>query len=233
MLHQLIEDIRASNSPGTTSLWGYRIAGNILECHVPPSCHPHKLEYRLAVISVGQAVLAVSNKIEELGYHSLIQSFPSLERPDLIASVRYFERQTAETAVPDGGKNNQGGGFPWHTLDFLNDEAERFELTIQPAPRNVPVPSPKSPGTADNSTLYLLSSRFDNPFYWIKTGYWKENTTLIDQATGLVSKPLPIDFISYYTGRPGSADPLKNRYIQAGFTLPKSVRKPVPDIHRL
>lgn len=226
MLKQLIDDVRANSELCHTSLWYYRISGNILECSVHPSYHHNRKEYRSAVISVGEAILAVSKKLDDLGLLSLIQSFPSLGHPELIASVRYYERTNSDKSIPARQEIASESIQPARYIDLLSAEARRLDLSVQSSPGNFTNSSSKSFKPGIDQELFLLTSRFDNPFCWLKIGYWKENTSPFAKDT-VCNEQCKTDFIRFYDAVKQTEDPLQNRYVQAGIYLAASAEKVV------
>lgn len=228
MLKQLIDDVRADHRTSNTTLWYYRISGNIVECIAHPSYYHNRMEYRSAVISVGQAIHSLTKRLQSLGLFSLTQSFPSLERPELIASVRYNERSDSGNVKPASHADSADPGRSAGSLGFLKMEAVRQELNVLPAPKDFSIPSSR-PFTGDTSSyvMYLLTSRFDNPFYWLKTGYWKENTNSFMESAPPASDRIITDFISFYSGIKQTESTLQKDYIQAGIYLFGSPEKVV------
>src|SRR5690625_5312596 len=98
LLKNMMDEIRADTSGYNTELWHYRVSGNILELTVQLSSRRDRKGYRTAVISAGQAIRTLTSRLEELGHYTLIQSFPSLEHPELVASVRLYDRSEEHTS---------------------------------------------------------------------------------------------------------------------------------------
>ncbi|MEX0929567.1 MAG: hypothetical protein WD266_09555 [Balneolales bacterium] len=65
----------------------YRISGDVIEIHVQ-SNGTFDEDYRLGIINSGLVISRLRRVIEDVGYVPLVQSFPNMLEPNLIAFVR-------------------------------------------------------------------------------------------------------------------------------------------------
>lgn len=219
LLKNMMEEIRTDTSGYNTKLWHYRVSGNILELIVQLSSRRDHGGYRTAVISAGQAIRSLTCRLEELGHYTLIQSFPSLEHPELVASVRLYNTYGIEKGKPAAQTAAESFCSIPELLTHLKKVASRHELNLLHAPEKL---SPKDHLACHSAELYLLTSRFDNPFYWLKTGYWREEAALILRNCRLNSRMLHTDISSFYDGIRYREGPLQNSCVQAAICLCRS-----------
>ncbi len=198
MLKEWILQIRQDSHHYCTDNWKYRISGNVLELSVRPDNTKEARTYRCSVITIGQVLRALSCKIEDIDSHFLIQSFPSIESPEIIASIRMDKNSYHTDSFPPCNPEHAGDTL----LDKVKYLAELYQFSLLPceAPEEKYLPK-----DADFSDVgwYALTSQFDNPFTWLNVGYWKES--LMKDCKGIITeKPWPLlDFCNNCnSGRP-------------------------------
>lgn len=171
MLEEWILKIRQNSRYYSPETWKFRISGNIIEFSVPKEFTIDKKIYRCSVITIGQILKALSCEIEKVGYHYLIQSYPNIESPHLIASIRMEEEPP---------KNHNP--FPLIT-DYTqyNTEQKRlqvlsfnYQFSLTEAGEKVSKLLQNYFKVIHSSSWFILSSKHDNPFVWLKLGNLKE-----------------------------------------------------------
>lgn len=170
MLEDLIHEIRNDTKYDPPNFWRYRLSGNVLELSVLPELTKDRGVYRCTIISIGQILTALSGKIEDSKAPFLIQSFPNIESPEVIASIRIEEKKFPATQ-PVSVLNNSPDNTP--LLETIEAIAAKFRLRISSVKT---VPAPIQHELPENKTLifFEIRSSFDNPFTWLNFGYFKE-----------------------------------------------------------
>jgi hypothetical protein len=157
--------------------WKYRVSGNILELYVAPQLINQLREYRCAVITIGQILRSLSNKAEKLGSTYIIQSFPSLEVPEIIATIRVEDRvENSENPFPTLKKEL----FNYSGEDRLRAIANTYDFDVVKTER--PLETNLDFQSFENKTWFIITSKQDNPFTWLKLGNWKESMQYIDAS---------------------------------------------------
>lgn len=171
MPQKIINQIKREQLNAGSDKWTSRSSGNVLELLVLPQFVYNKKAFRCAVISAGQALAALKTHYNEAGKEIFIQTFPHIENPRVICSIRFddigysksdlapepviFEKKCPDI---DAYLHKTAGHFHLCTKSaYLNDEALRLINCEKPF-----------------SHTYLLVSNLDNPFIWLNVGYWKE-----------------------------------------------------------
>lgn len=171
MLKKWIEEIREHPVLYKTDSWKYHISGNVIEISILPAHLKDRYAYRCAVIAVGQVLKALSCYIEKQKSNFHIQSFPSLENPAVVASVRIDENR-GFLRKPVSAKNNSlKSSKPEVAVQKL---AKQYQLDIQ----EIQEPGKIQGGGINSSDFklwFILYSAFNNPFTWLNIGYWKES----------------------------------------------------------
>ena len=174
MLKKWIENIKKQRDHYKCDSWKYHISGNSLELSVLPAHSKNIENYRCAVINIGQVIQALAYQIEKSGLQFHIQSFPSLENPSLVATVRidkkgntrFYNTENIYTIVPDLVKTEE-------ICTMMKKIAERFQLRLEESkPEWVTDLTPAD--ISEEPKQFTLFSEYDNPFTWLKIGYWKE-----------------------------------------------------------
>jgi len=171
MPQKIIEQIKNEQVNSGSEKWTYRSSGNVLELLVLPQFIHNKKAFRCSVISAGQALAALKTHYNRAGTEIFIQTFPNIENPRVICSIRfddigYSKSQLApEPVILEEKCTNIG--------EYLLKTAEQFQLSTQSAYLNSEALKLVNNETAFDHT-YLLVSGLDNPFIWLNVGYWKE-----------------------------------------------------------
>lgn len=123
--------------------------------------------YRCSVIAVGHVLEALSLKIEQKYLNFHIQSFPSLENPEIVASIRIDEKG-------DFGSKEKEKIQLRDASAAIRHLANKYQLEIgvvdQPYEQKLnEIPS------QDYTTWLVVYSFFNNPFTWLKVGYLVES----------------------------------------------------------
>lgn len=168
MLETSILHIKNSKRYNCSDSWKHRVSGNVVELSVDPGEISDRSRYRCSVITIGQVIKALSERIEadDSQYH--IQSFPSLENPEIIASIRKgsngFSPKNPYFFKTDHKKKIQ-------PVELLGILATKYQFKLGPISVDT---MPVDFGLTHQKNLYSLSSVFDNPFIWLNLGYMKE-----------------------------------------------------------
>jgi len=169
MLKEWILKIQQDSEHYCSNTWKYHISGNVLELSILPQFTKNKQVYRSSVITIGQVLRAISCKIEDADSHFLIQSFPSIESPEIIASIRMdknsYHNDSFPSCDPEYDKTSMLSRV--ETISGLY----QFSLKKSDPPEDQFIPEGVD---KNNHTWYALISKFDNPFTWLNVGYWKE-----------------------------------------------------------
>lgn len=177
MLKDWILNIKENSHYFHTNKWKYRISGNVLEFYVTPELVNQKREYRCAVITVGQILRSISNKAEKSGSACIIQSFPSLEAPEIIASIRVEDRvENSENPFPILNEEL----FNYSGEEKLRAISELYHFDIVKS--DSPFETKLNFHSLENKAWYVISSKQDNPFTWLNLGSWKETLQYISPA---------------------------------------------------
>lgn len=190
MLKEWILKIQQDSDHYCSDTWKYHISGDVLELSILPQYTRNKQIYRSSVITIGQVLRAISCKIEDADSHFLIQSFPSIESPEIIASIRMdknsYHNDTFPSCDPEYDKTS--------TLSRVKTISDLYQFSLKESdpPDDLFIPE----GVDKNShSWYALISKFDNPFTWLNVGYWKE--TLLRgcrESSKIQESPTLIDF---------------------------------------
>jgi hypothetical protein len=172
---KLINQIKREQLNAGSDKWTSRSSGNLLELLVLPQYVHNKKAFRCAVISAGQALAALKTEYNKAGKEIFIQTFPHIENPRVICSIRFDdigysksdlapEPVIFEKKCPD--------------IDaYLHKTAQHFHLCTQSAYLNEEALKLINSDSTTLSHTYLLVSSLDNPFIWLNVGYWKEAVT--------------------------------------------------------
>lgn len=171
MIEDWILKIRQNSRFYCPETWKYRISGNVIEFSVPQKCTLERKIYRCSVITIGQILKSLSCKIEKEGAHFLIQSYPNLESPHVIASIR-MEEHFSKSQNPFPLLKDYST-FKSETEKLLK-LSENYHFTLSPSCKTVTGLLRNYFNVTAVNTWFVLSSKNDNPFTWLDLGYWKE-----------------------------------------------------------
>ncbi len=172
MLQDWILQIRQNSRYYSTDTWKYRISGNVLEFSVIQKFTHDREVYRCSVITIGQILKNLTCKIEQMESHFLIQSFPNLESPEVIASIR-LEEFSEKIFNP----------FPVLSDQKIFDSEEEklislaanYQFTLTRLNQSITEALNKRYKLSSANKWFVLTSNHDNPFIWLKLGNWKES----------------------------------------------------------
>lgn len=210
MLKKWIEEIRSNQNLYKSECWKYHISGNVLELSILPIYQKKKELYRCSVISVGQVLMALSKKIEEQHLNFHIQSFPSLENPEIVATIRTDEKGNFTNFARSSEKKfNKRQDLK----TTLNDLVERHQFSMRKVENFSEIDIQDEVALEDFDSWYVISSAHNNPFTWLNAGYLKES--LRRNNSDLSSNCLGIfDFCSHNKTHPPYLQVSDNEYVQ-------------------
>ncbi len=209
MLDNWIRELRLKKNYSDAEQWRYKVSGNTIEFSVPRTSISDKESYRNSVITIGRILKALSQKVEESDFQFHIQSFPNLENPELIASIRIDHANRSRPSFP-GIHSAEKFDDALSKLKYISRKY-KFEL-FEIAERELVTFSHKE--LMKGRKCYALISRFDNPFTWLNLGYLKE-TLASDCCTDLTDKPQLVINSIFENGRQISRRYNETDYIQA------------------
>lgn len=171
MLKKWIDEIRKHPDLYKTDSWKYHISGNVIEISILPIHLKDKNAYRCAVIAVGRVLKALSCKIEKQQSNFHIQSFPTLENPAVVASIRMDENREFLRNPALANNKSLKKNAPEKLIRTL---AKQYQLDIRQIQKQ---DSLQMNGLNYNefNSWFALYSTFNNPFTWLNVGYWKES----------------------------------------------------------
>lgn len=184
MLKTWIEQIKNQPDRYGTVYWKYHLSSNMLELSVKKEFVQQESEYRNAVISIGKVLQALRQKLTGEGLQHHIQSFPNLDDSALIAAIRIFNSAKSKSKK---SVNTQKGDEPAFMLEALENCAAANQLNLHHIhPTELPdvvIPSPDK-----KFSWFALCADHDNPFTWLRVGYWKEYLQNLEDKnkTGLI-----------------------------------------------
>lgn len=188
-LKEWVLDLKNQSHFYNSGEWKYRVTGNLLEFSVPHSITNRKQLFRCSVITIGQVLRAISTKIESSGAHYHIQSFPNLEAPELIASIR-IDEQFNRSENPFPALDDKLINITGKEQLTVISEKYGFQLTEISHPLNLELRL----DNLENKTWFLLTSKQNNPFTWLHLGNWKESVLRVDPAEPDSDSMIVFDF---------------------------------------
>ena len=174
LMESWIQEIREKDNYYCFDGWKYRISGTVIELSIVSVYTKNRNKYRCSAITIGQILKTLSTRIENGGLHFHIQSFPSIENPEIIATIRIDENGHLPEVFPK--IKNDKGVKTFRNWIFQLSEKYQFNLQEIQRPKNYhPGFTSKKP-----AKWFALTSLSDNPFTWLNLGNWKE--TILDKA---------------------------------------------------
>lgn len=172
MLKKWIDEIRNQPELYKSECWKYHLSGNAVEISILPAYLKKKMLYRCSVIAVGQVLQALAKKIEgkHLNFH--IQSFPNLENPAIVATIRTDQK---------GNFTNQNGFLRPHSIeqkDFytsLRNLSEHYQFTLKKVESPLDIELEAEISFENYKNWFVIYSTHNNPFTWLNVGYLKES----------------------------------------------------------
>ncbi|MEX0770832.1 MAG: hypothetical protein WD035_08870 [Balneolaceae bacterium] len=205
MLKSILESVINQPDRYNNKLWTYRLSGNMLEIMARPKYNQDPDLYRMAVIRSGQVLQAFYQQARLKNQRTMIQSFPNMEETSLVAVIRLLKPdEGAKSKTSDYFKNEQE---PEESHPSMNPQtliaiASHYGMFLHPLctdssdlPKQELIFSELSIDLAGRSCFGLCSTS-DNPFIWLKTGYWFERIRQLSESNGSLSMPSIHDEIS-------------------------------------
>lgn len=211
MLRRWIEEIRKQPDLYKTDCWKYHVSGNTLELSVLPAYMKDRDLYRCSVIVVGQVLKALSFKIEKKQSNFHIQSFPSIENPGLVATIRMDE--STKAAKKSNLKNNHHQKNT-SLKKAMSELANQYHLQILKVNETSKLHLAET-DIADYKYWFILYSNLNNPFMWLNVGYWKENIRNDFQHLRSLEEYKIIDFCNAVGKKQSCEEIPENVYLQS------------------
>lgn len=217
MLKTWVEQIKKLPDHYGVEYWKYTHSNSMLELSVNKQFCENDNDYRLAIISIGKVLQALRQKFTEKGMQYHIQIFPNFDDSTLIAAIRTF-------SSPSGEPKKTSSEFTENTdteiiLEGLKNYANANQLSLTEVDlsdlKNIDIPE-----TTESIVWFALCSDQENPFTWLRVGYWSEylhnlkrrneNEILIVADSAIANNRLKLN------------GTVNNRYLQLVIGLPKS-----------
>jgi len=219
MLKIWIEHIKNKPDHYGVVYWKYNVSGNILELSIQKEYLEQEDEFRKAVISIGKVLQALRHKLTDEGYQYHVQTFPNLDNSALIAAVRILSK-TAD-------KNSSTCPNPDTTIQdekLLQVNLESFaranQLTLHKIKSSdlsdVVIPAPDR-----NFSWYALCANNNNPFIWLRVGYWQEYMSCLENC--LKTDFLVVTDTVICSNRLILTSSVNSRFVQLLLGIPKEV----------
>lgn len=172
MLKSWIENIRSERKDYGSHYWKYQLSANFLEISVLPPYQKNRELYRCAVIHIGRALQALTNLMEKKRVQYLIQTFPNLEDSKLVATIRVNPKKNGSSSFPVE-ELTQASSDTEDIFELMEKKAQIHQLQLEEVLSDI---SSLLPAGSQNPELrsFVITTNLDNPFTWLKTGYWIE-----------------------------------------------------------
>lgn len=185
MIRDTLQTLNDQSDRYGAHLWTHRVSGNTLDLSVHPKHRSEPAKYRGAVIYAGQVLQAISQEAIDQGQSIMIQSFPNLGEPELIAHVRWFSAR--KSSNHDESESLHSGLLSLQPFDnILRSTASHFGMFVLELDMQDPAISPELvsiyPGNGSDTHFRVLCTLSDNPFDWLKTGQWIERFLQLKQS---------------------------------------------------
>lgn len=175
MLKKEIEYIIKLKEQYGCDTWKYQLSGDFMEFSVRFTPQQNRDYYRYAVIQIGRVLKKLSTVMEKNGHPLHIQTFPNLEDSKLVAAIRINKKTTRKHQL-----NSEYS--PQKTLlEVMKLEAHHQHLIFEKTSPPVFAGAAEHP-VSDPDTWFLVSTDYDNPFTWLKIGYWMETVYQFQQV---------------------------------------------------
>lgn len=165
MLTEWIEMIKTQKRY-RPELWRCTGAGSVVELSVEPSFGRFREEYRISVIHIGMALQAIVSSARKEGVPHHIQSFPNLENSQIVAVLRLSDSIRKGVSPTEPHSEDLSGKVS--AMQIMKKTANQLNLAMD-YPADI-----TNSSTSEPPDRIRLLSQTDNPFTWLKTGYWIE-----------------------------------------------------------
>jgi len=168
--------------------WLFRITGPVLEICVQSGYQKDPEQFRQALISIGQVLQAVESMAIRHNEKIRIKILPNLLEKHLVVIVR-LQNNHEEVSKHDTNFINPDQPV----LKLLKSIAFLYGMNLKKMPQkdqaNVVLNEILAEFSAENHDKHnlLLYSKTDNPFIWLKTGYWKERVLQLQEEHQSIS----------------------------------------------
>src|SRR6056297_144774 len=178
MLKIWIEQIKNKPDHYGVDYWKYSVSSNMLEISVKKEYLEHEDEFRKAVISIGKVLQALHLKLTEEGYQFHVQTFPNLDDSALIAAVRILSKSRVKNTsnCPENIVEDENL-IPENLESFARANQLILHKVDSSDLKDVVIPAPDS-----HFNWYALCANTDNPFIWLRVGYWQEYMSCIENC---------------------------------------------------
>jgi hypothetical protein len=186
MLKQWIYQIRQHPEHYGTAFWKYQLSGQVLDLFIQAPYHLDKASHRGGVVKIGMVLQALSAKFHQNECSFLIQSFPSLEDSRHVASIRVVKSKEKEKdrLIESFKADSTAISKINKMIEFASEnELKMLEIEASDLPDNF-IKSSKS------RSWHVLCSEYNNPFIWLKVGYWQEVAHQLFRPSGSEDKRL-------------------------------------------
>jgi anaerobic selenocysteine-containing dehydrogenase len=187
-----IQEIRNNHCYYCYKGWKFHLSGSVIEFSVIPDSTKDRNIYRCSAITIGQILKTLSYRIENEGLHFHIQSFPSIQNPEIVAAIRVDENSYH---LPEVFPKIETGNNVKTLQEWLIHISAKYRFNLV----TIQKPEYYHTGFTSNHPGYwfALTSLSDNPFVWLNLGYWKE-TLLIHTKKIFPETDLTVfDFCKY------------------------------------
>jgi hypothetical protein len=209
-----IDQIRSKPDHYGTRYWKYHLSGSVMELLIEKPYSHSQPGFRMAVIHIGMVLQALCELAEQQQQSIMIQSFPSLEDLHIAAAVRIQKGQAKVPQSSESLKKDRAELTPSGICTI----AENFQLCFEEiSPDRIPgeLVEKREP----QSRWYVLTSSFDNPFTWLRTGQWKEAVYRAQPDSKEGKPPLIISDRQFENSDLKKHPEFKEKYIQSIVAL--------------
>jgi len=211
MLKKWIEEIREQPDLYKADCWKYHISGNVIEISILPDFIKQKDLYRCSVIAVGQVLKVLSIKIEGNNSAFHIQSFPNIDNPEIVATIRMHNNGEFPATSAKRNQNNSSKTVTEVIKKLANENQLEVEQIASISALDL---NDSEIPTNDYNTWFKLYSAFNNPFTWLNIGYMKESVRHEFATEKSLSDVCLIDYISLKNNQEADHSSSDNRYLQ-------------------
>lgn len=166
-------------------LWSYKITGNVVELKVLPNMENEPHDFRLAVIQIGQVLDQLRHEYSHSLEKTQIQTFPNLMEINLVAVIQFTHSRPSRKIQPSkNGINRQKYSAD---LKSIKELVDKHHLKLHQTDIDLAELHPDHDNCSETDA-YVLHSNSNNPFVWLKTGYFTEQIRRMknrDQESGL------------------------------------------------
>ncbi|TVR29968.1 MAG: hypothetical protein EA390_08860 [Balneolaceae bacterium] len=180
MLKQWIHQIRHHPEHYGTAFWKYQLSGQVLDLFIEAPYHLDKVSYRRGVVKIGMVLQALSAKFQENKCCYLIQSFPSLEDSRHVASIRVVKSkdQQKDRNIESCKADSTAISKIHKMVEYASEnELKMLKVEASDLPDNLI-------NHSESRSWYALCSEYNNPFTWLKVGYWQEMAHQLFRLSG-------------------------------------------------